>query len=990
MSYVMSNPSGLRNPAAPSSRRQAVFGIAVLVVLVVLSLARALSSAFTDYLWFSEDVGYASVWRTVWGTKVVLGVVFAFVFGMMLWINLRIAQKSHGLTISYAVDQPGLARLSDVIEQRESMFRTVVSVAIGCLGGLAFAGRWQEWLLFKNSTTVGIKDPQFSKDLSFYFFQLPFLSALTAWLFATVFVVLVFTVAVYVLNGSIRFDGRFPRIFPRVRPHLSVLVAILALLRATRYWIQRYGLTVSESGFVRGAGYTDVKARVPALMLLTFVSVTVALLLLVSIRNSGWTLPVVGIAVWIAVSLVAGAIYPAIVQALVKSNQLDRERKYIVRNIEATSTAMGLDNIKRVGLDVAGAGESTASPKLSAQEEGTLQNLRIWEPSADIARQAFTRIQQNIDVYLFKDVDIDRYRINGKLVPVAVAARELDESSKNFSSWIQKRLGNTHGNGVVIAAANTADPKGAPEFLSDGRSPTKAFPVKKSQIYFGEGTNGYVVVGTKTPEVDGKDATTSFSGRGGVALSNPLRRFAFALRFADANMLISSQVKSESQILYVRNIRKRAEKLAPFFHYDNDPYPVLSGGRILWILDAYTTSDRFPYGETANTDSVSSDSGLFHRFNYVRNPVKVVVDAYDGTVKFFVYEPNGSPSPKLKKRGISSDPITRAIAGAFPGLLKSEADLARLYPGLSDHFRYPEDLFKVQAQMIGRYQVTEPGAFFQGAARWVVATAPADKLDQKEPDPTAVVPVTTSGRSMRPYYLLAALPDGKKQEFFLQTNLVPYSGQGSQQNLRALFIAPSDPENYGNLRMYTVPSATEVSGPRLVATAMSSDRRISEKENLLGGGGSSLYYGSVQVLPIGKSVLYVRPMFVRAEDNYPIYTYMAVSYRGNIGFGPSLKDALAEVGLAPTAISGSASATGASSGEPSSSEGAGAASGTDVLKQIDSALQDAQRALDAGDLATYQAKVNLARSLVGKAVASGTIAVPGKAKSPVTSTTVAK
>ena len=970
----MSNQGIPRQFPVQTSRRQAVLATIVLAIVATLLVARGASSAYTDYLWFSEDVGYSRIWKTIWGTKAILGILFSLVFGVAIWVNVLLAQRSRRLTL-YTPDQPGLAQLSDVLEQRGSAFRMAISVVVGLLGGSSFAGSWRDWLLFSHSTNVGIKDPQFSKDLSLYLFKLPFINAVLSWLFATGFVVLLFTVGLYILNGAVRFDGRVPRAMPFAKIHVTVLVAGLAIIRGVRYWIQRYELTLSQNGYVRGASYTDVKARIPVLALLTFVSFTVAMILLISTRRSGLTMPVVAIAMWVLVSIVAGAIYPSVLQALVKSNQLDRERRYIQRNIAATNTAMGLDSVQSIPLAIKARAETTTAPKLSLAEQSTLQNLRIWEPSGAISGKAFTKLQQNIDVYNFRGVDIDRYVVGGKVVPVAVSVRELDGSSNNITSWIQRRLVNTHGKGLVIASANSADEKGAPNFLSDGQISSTSLAVSKPQIYFGEATDGYAVVGTKTLEVDGKGATTTFKGDGGVPLSGPLRRIAFALRFADANMLISSQIQTDSKILYVRNIRARADKLAPMFHYDANPYGVLYQGRVLWILDGYTTSNRYPYAQTASTTSLSSDSGLNRLYNYVRNPIKVVIDAYTGDTKLFLYEPNSPPS-KSGKTGISSDPITRVIGAAFPGLLRSEQELDRTYPGLRDHFRYPEDLFQVQSQMIGRYQVKDPGTFFQGSARWDVARAPDDKLNTSDAttNPVTGIQNPVSQSSMRPYYLLAALPNSSKQQFYLQSNLVPYSGDDSQQNLRAMLVAPSDPADYGKLRLYTVPTASDESGPSLVASAMGSDRRISEKENLLGQGGSSVYYGSVQVLPIAGSILYVRPFFVEAGKNYPIYTYMAVWYRGEIGFATTLSEALGQVGLSSGASVGATPTPTTVAGGTTPNSVSGVGSG-DVIQQIDSALAEAQAALKAGDLATYQQRVDAATKLANDAVASGSLVI---------------
>jgi uncharacterized protein len=986
MSNPLSGASRVSMPQ-PHTRRQALLGIIVIVILLAITTARAIARWYTDYLWFSEDVGYASVWRTIWGAKIALGFGFGLLFAALMWINLRVAQNHSPLLGGFSSGQVGLDRLAETVEHRQGIVRLLVSGVLALFAGPAMAGQWQDWLLFRNGSSIGVRDSQFGKDLSLYFFRLPFVSALVSWLFATIFVVLLVTAAWYVLSGAIHLGEMVPRTTQAVKVHISLLIAVLALLKAVAYWINRYELTLSSNGVVSGASYTDVKARIPALALLSLVSVTVAVLMLVNSRRQGWALAGVAVAVWVVVSIVAGTVYPSILQAIVKSNQLDREQKFIERNIAATNIAMGLTSVKRTNLDIRASDGNVTQSKLSAAEQTALQNLRIWEPTSngsppsDIAEQAFVKLQQNIDVYGFEDIDIDRYVVNGKVTPVALGVREIAEKSENISSWVQQRLVNTHGSGLVIAGASVSDTKGAPVFLSDGQDSSSAFSVKQPRVYFGEGTSRYVVAATKSPEVDGKEQTSSYAGRGGVQLSSFFRRFAYTLRFADWNLLISSQIKTTSRILATRKIVDRANKLAPFFRYDSDPYPVLFKGKIVWVLDAYTTTTRFPYGQTFLPESFTSSNGLYNSFNYVRNPVKVIVDAYDGTMQFFLFDPGNlgvTADPK------SGDPLVKAIAATYPSLLRSTKDLDRLYPGLRAHFRYPEELFQVQSQMIGSYQVKDPSVFYRNTARWDLSRAPADKLEADPKDKTSVpgagpgvVAPSPRRSSMRPYYLLSSLPGSQTQHFFLQSNLVAFSTDFSQQNLRGILVARSDPGEYGQLELYTLPAGAAESGPRQVSESMGSDRRISEKENLLGQGGSSIFYGSVQVLPIAKNMLYVRPFFVKAGSGYPIFTFMSVSYRGTIGFGANLSEALSQVGLSAGEgglknqidTSGGKASTASSGSKPSRSA-------VEVLAQVSTALIDAQAALDRGDLATYQKKVDEARALAST-VLTETVKVGG-------------
>jgi uncharacterized protein len=716
-------------------------------------------------------------------------------------------------------------------------------------------------------------------------------------------------------------------------------------------------------------------------------------LLIVSLRRNDWMLHGVGAGVWLLVVIVATGIYPRVLARIVQSDEQNRERASITNNISATRTAFGLNGVTTSVLPLSDEVPTEAVAKQNAATTSAiLANIRLWEPRADIAANTFTSTQKVNDNFSLQNVDVDRYTIDGVATPVIVSARELNLSPETRGSWLKSRLAYTHGYGLVIAKANRAGNAGLPSFVAKDLPPTGQLSVKEPRIYF----DSYAIVGSKTREVDfpdpdGSERTSSYTGKGGVAVGGPLRRLAFALRFGDANLIISKEVTSKAKLLYVRDVRKRAEAVAPFLAFDNDPYPVFANDRIVWVLDAYTTSSHYPNSQYAPIGSVFSESGLYRRLNYVRNSAKVIVDAYDGSVRLYTTEavspkraaPNADadqidPGEAIAGlNGPAADPILGAYRKAFPKLFRTNAQLDVDYPELRSHLRYPQDLFRIQTAMIGRYHVQKPDQFYKNSSRWELSANPGDSPAVKK-DEAAVAngfaPIISSAPlNMRPYYLQSALPGNDKAEFFLQSNLVTWSENRDQQNLRAVFVAQSDPANYGQLKILTAPTDRQVSGPALVGRSMSSNAEISAQESLLGTGGSQVRYGNMQVLPVNGSLLFVRPMFVEASNsNLPSLRFVAVSYRDKIGFDPTIEGALAKVGLDPatgelTAAAGKGGTGGTSKPKPSGrASGSGAGSSTDaaVLSDVADLLDEAQTALDAGDLGTYQSRVDDARKLL--------------------------
>ncbi len=999
-------------------RRRGGLGAIVLGLFVFVGLLRALAGVYTDYLWF-DRLSFTSVWSQLLTVKLVLGFGAAVLAGFCVWLTIGVCAKAAPKTVRFAPNEELVAALREVLVARTRAIRIGVSVLMGLLVGPVMASHWNEWILFRNGGSVGQTVPRFGGHVGFYLFKLPFLSSVGSWFFALLIVLVLIALVFHTVFASLRFGMGFPKGTHFVRMHITILLVLIALVKAVLYWFDRFALTTSTNGFVVGASYTDLVARRRGLELLVLVSLAAAVLLMVSLRRNDWMLHGVGAGVWLLVVIVATGIYPRVLARIVQSDEQNRERASITNNISATRTAFGLNGVTTSVLPLSDAlPTGDAVKKNAATTTAILANIRLWEPRADIAANTFTSTQKVNDNFSLQNVDVDRYSIDGVATPVIVAARELNLSPETRNSWLKSRLAYTHGYGLVVAKANRAGDAGLPSFVAKDLPPTGQLSVKQPRIYFGEQTDSYAVVGSKTPEVDfpgpdGAERTFSYKGKGGVAVGGPLRRLAFALRFGDANLIISKEVTAKAKLLYVRDVRARAEAVAPFLQFDNDPYPVFANDRIVWVLDAYTTSSHYPNSQYAPLGAVFSESGLYRKLNYVRNSAKVIVDAYDGSVRLYTTEamsPKRSDGKVLAGAGASSDtaaiealngpeadPMIAAYRKAFPKLFRTNAQLDVDYPELRSHLRYPQDLFRIQTAMIGRYHVEKSDQFYKNSSRWELSANPGDSPAVKKDEAAAtngfVAPVLSNAPiNMRPYYLQSALPGSEKAEFFLQSNLVTWSENRDQQNLRAVFVAPSDPENYGQLKILTAPTDRQVSGPALVGRSMSSNADISAQESLLGTGGSQVRYGNMQVLPVNGSLLFVRPMFVEASNsNLPSLRFVAVSYRDKIGFDPTIEGALAKVGLNPQTgeLTPAVAGKGGSDGKPKSSGSAGSgASSTDaaVLSDVADLLDAAQTALDSGDLGTYQSRVDDARKLLEERAAAA--ADPATAAASAPSTTV--
>src|SRR6266550_1780460 len=679
----------------PSNRRILLIALAAVVVVLLVSL-RGIAGFYTDYLWFKE-LGYTEVWRGLLVAKALPTATFTIVFFLLILGNLIIADRLAPRFRPAGPEEELVERYRQFIGPYAGRVRVAVAAFLAVVAASGLTSQWNAWILFRHRVPFGGKgDPQFGADIGFYVFTLPFLRFIFEWTFAALVIVLLVTAVAHYLNGGIRVQGPLQRVTPQVKAHLSVILGAMALLKAFGYWLQRFELNFSSRGAVQGASYTDVKAELPALNMLIVISVAAALLFFVNRWLKGWVLPIIAVGLWSFVSVVIGGIYPTVIQkASVEPNELQKETRYIQRNINATRAAFGLG---KVVVKDFGYKDDLSAPAIRANQ-GTIGDVRLWDP--DVLQQTYTELQQVRPQYTFGDVDIDRYQVDGQTRQVVLSAREINLDKLPSQTWQNRHLVYTHGYGLAASASNGVTKDGAPSFLVKDIPPNSTqLEVTQPAIYFGEKLPGYAFVKTTQKEFDfpreGIDATTTYAGKGGVKVGNILRRAALFLRFGDIKVLISSQITPNSKALYLRDIRDRVRKAAPFLKFDADPYPVLLNGRILWVIDAYTVSDRFPYSQAYTPDAgrLTPGSGLLTRLNYVRNSVKATIDAYDGTVKFYVYDDPANP-----------DPIVRAYRKAFPKLF---TDRSQMPAGLVDHLRYPEDLFRVQSDRFADYHVTDP------------------------------------------------------------------------------------------------------------------------------------------------------------------------------------------------------------------------------------------------------------------------------------------
>jgi uncharacterized membrane protein (UPF0182 family) len=963
----------VRSPDVPRRRVRTTRGrlgllVAAAVIFFLIISLRGIAGFYTDFLWFQE-LHLTAIWRSVLGAKVGLAVLFTLLFFVLMWVNLAIADRIAPTFRPMGPEEELVERYHQVVGPRALLVRTAVSALFALIAGPSVAGRWNSWILFRNHVSFGIKDPQFHKDIGFFVFQLPFLKFLVDWLFASIIIVLIITAVAHYLNGGIRVQA-LQKVTPQVKAHVSVLLGVLALLKAAGYWLQQYELDFSTRGVVQGASYTDVKAQLPALKLLIVISLFAFVLLLYNILRRGWALPVIAVGLWAFVSIIIGAAYPAIIQQFrVNPTESTKERPYITRNIKATRAAYNLGDVKINPFDY---NQNLNAGDLASNAE-TIRNVRLWDPN--VLRDTYKQLQEIRTFYTFNNVDVDRYPIDARSTQVELAARDLNPSGLPSQSWVNSHLIYTHGYGAVLSPANAVTGGGDPQLLLKDLPPQGVPPVTKPALYYGENLSGYAIVRTNQKEIDFSEANgtnhlSTYAGTGGVQLSSWLRRAALSLRFNDFNPLISGFINSKSRAIYVRDIRDRVRKAAPFLKFDSDPYPVIIGGRIVWVQDAFTTTNNYPYSQKASTERVSADSGLSSSFNYVRNSVKVVTDAYNGSLTFYVMD--------------NKDPIIRAYEKAFPKLF---TDGSQMSAELRSHLRYPEDLFRVQTNEFGLYHITSPAEFYNKSDAWDISQDPgsgqvgSSGTITQTTNAQGLVTSSREGR-MNPYYLLMRLPAEQQESFLILQPFVPFSQNDTRKDLAAFMVAKSDPNDYGKLEAFVMPSDQHVDGPALADAKINQATEISSQITLLNTAGSKVLLGNMLVIPIQQSLLYIRPLYVQAVNTpQPQFKRAIVVYGDKAVMRNTLKESLDAIfGAAPPTLE---NVTPTPGGGPAP----GPAPAPNVKALLDQAAQaftDAQAALTRGDLNGYQTSVNKGADLVRQAQQAS-----GSTPAPTTNTTTA-
>ena len=922
------------------------------IILAVLAGGLvALSGVYVDWLWF-KSVGFTGVWTTVLTTKIALFIVAGLVTSLIISTNIFLAYRRRPFDVSMAMESDNLERYRSTIDPIRRLFFAGISVVLFYFGGTTGIQLWSSWLLFKNSTDFGVKDPQFGMDISFFAFRLPFLQTLIGWAISTLILATLASVAVHYIYGGIRPQLRSDRTSVAARVQLSVLLGLIVLMKAVAYWFDRYALALKESRLITGLTYTDVNATLPAKSILAAIAVICSLLFFANIVRKSWLLPAAGTALMVGASVLIAGIYPGAVQQFqVKPSESSKEAPYIQRNIDSTRAAYGLTDVEMKDYQ---ATLSTNSGQL-ATDAATIANIRLMDPN--VLSATFRQLQQIKPYYTFPEsLDIDRYTVNGVQRDAVVAVRELNIDGNPSRNWINDHLVYTHGFGFVSAFGNTVDADGKPNFLVGDLPPTTGLGKFEPRIYFGENVPDYSIIGgpkTDTPvEFDYPDDASAngqknytYTGKGGVPMGGLLNKLLFAIQYQEQRIVLSSLINSESKILYNRSPRERVAKVAPWLTLDGDPYPAIVDGKVQWIIDGFTTSAGYPYSQTTSLSTATTDALTVNstsitaqsnkNVNYIRNSVKATVDAYDGTVVLYQWD--------------EKDPVLKTWMKAFPNTVTPKSKMSAQ---LLEHIRYPEDLFRVQREVLSSYHVQTAAAFYGGQDFWRVPRDPST--------------FGANAGAQPPYYMTLEMPGTNKPTFALTTPFVP---RGGRENLSAFAVVDSNNgPNYGKISVLQLPRSTNVAGPSQVASNFEAKPEVANSLSLLRQGGSDVVLGNLLTLPVGGGLLYVQPVYVKATSNtaaYPLLQKVLVSFGDVIGYDSSLKGALDQV-------FGGNSGT-SSSGTPTSSTTNNASADLKTaLQSAKQALADGNTALAKGDFAAYgRAQERLKAALAAAIAAEG-------------------
>ncbi len=854
----------------PKSRLLVVLGLAALLIL----FGPSLTGFYVDWLWFGE-MRQRSVFWTLLNARLLLALLFGGSLAVFTGLNLGFAHRNTPRYSQRLIDGPEwLQNVGAVAREGLRLFVVLATIIPAVLGGLLASGELEDWIRFRHAQQFGVPDPIFHLDVGFFVFRYPFLRFLAGWLFGICLLVAVLTGLYYYLEGALQFMERRAAIPARVQAHLSLLLGLACAAKAWAYWLDRYGLLLKEGVVVPfGAGYTDVHARLPALTLLCILAIGAACAFMVNTRVRSLALPVAALGVVLIGGLVVGGVYPGLVQQLVVApDEQAKERPYLQHHLDATRAAYGLSGVQSVvqssGLPL--------SPADLRRERATLDNIRLWDYR--VIAQTYHGVQRLRDYYDVSDVDVDRYTVGGRYRQVMLAPRELltERLDPQQHRWINQTLQYTHGYGLVMSTVNEADPSGRPMWLVRDLPLVTAQPdllPARPEIYYGLKEHPPVVAPSRTPEFDFPTGSeirqSSYLGPGGIPIGSSLSRALFSLYLGDWNIAITDQIRPDSRVLLRREVRERIRALAPLLRYERDPYLVVADGRLVWVLDAYTAASTYPYARPAALGGGDADPDGPDVVNYARNSVKAVVDAYSGATTLYAMDP--------------TEPVLRCYAAAFPGLFRPASEIS---PALRAHLRYPEQLFRLQASALTRYHVTAPDVFYSQSDVWAI---PGEQLRQEG----------RTSSEMEPYYVVMRLPGEAREEFAL---ILPFKTRNGT-TMSGWLAARCDGAALGQLRLYRFPTDVQVDAPEQVDNTIQADPVISPQVTLLNQQGSRVIYGNLLVLPVGRTLLYVKPLFVQAngggQGGIPELRRVILASRGPQGLRvvmrPTLPEALSEL-----------------------------------------------------------------------------------------------
>ena len=839
--------------------------VAYAVIAVVLfSLFVFGRSVFTDWLWF-DNLGYRGIFVKVLMTRITLFAAGAVAMAVVAGVSIFAASLLSRGRVTLPLPDDLLSFMGKALLSISAGVVAVLAVIFGTI----MAARWEVFLRFSNAAPFGQAEPVFGQDAGFYVFTLPMLSFLQGWILGVLLLTLIATVAFYYLRYSMQ-GRRLDLNETGVKIHLSIIAALVMFTIGFGHWIDRWDLLLSAEGAVFGAAYADVNARMPAMLIMTIIAVAAGVLMLANTYFSGRRLLIGAFALWFVANIVFGTLWPNLIQQFtVNPNEFVREAPFIERNIKFTRVAYGLDRVTEEFYPA----ETEVNTEVIQRNPQTINNIRLWDyrPLSDVYKQ----IQLIRPYYDFRDADVDRYEIGGEVRQVLLSAREVapEKLDAGTQNWTNTRLVYTHGMGIAMSPVTEFTPEGRPEFFAkdipaDGVIPIQAVDsegtpellVSNPRIYYGENTLEYVIANTLQEELDyqtesGELFRTNYNGHGGVQLSSIFRRMAFAWQFADVNILISGQITGESRLQYRRAVQERIHTVAPFLLLDQDPYIVAAEGGLFWIQDAYTHTDRYPYSDPLGDD-----------LNYMRNSVKITVDAFTGDLRFYIWD--------------ESDSIIRTYERIFPDFFLSQDEMPE---SLRSHVRYPQDFFRIQAEKYIRYHMQEPQNFYNNEDLWAVAEekfGQGDALNQVEP-----------------YYVIMKLPGEDKEEFVL---LLPYT-PNERQNLIGWLAARSDGDSYGRLIAFNFPKDRQIDGPAQIEARIDNDQDISAWFTLRCTAGSECLRGNLLVIPVDQGIIYAEPVYIRAEGvNFPELKRVILATGDKVVMEDSLNEAL-------SALTGSAS-----------------------------------------------------------------------------------